>query len=108
MERPFSIKDGTFFFNEDEVVDYLTSLGFDKYDLSKIFLKSLDLDNDAEYIRRDKCDDYERYYDGLVQEIQEVKDEIFCLCDKLASGKGGTKVQYAQRIKDTFNYLSVG
>ena len=34
---------------------------------------------------------------GLIQEIQDI-------ADKLASGKGGTKIQYAEKLKKTCEY----
>lgn len=93
------LNDGTFIYSEDGLREYLTSLGFDWFDLLDFFVSMSAEVNESVYVRRDKVDDYERFYDGLCQDVRCATEEITSLCDGLASGKGGTKAQYAERIK---------
>lgn len=96
--RPMTLNDGTFIYSIDGLREYLISLGFDWQDFQEMLVDAAKID-DSIWVRRDEIDDYERFYDGLCQDVDCAVDEINCLCNQLASGKGGTKVQYADRIK---------
>ena len=41
-------------------------------------------------------------YSEVCNEIRYARENIYELCNKLASGKGGTKKQYAERIIKAF------
>ena len=101
--KPISLKDGTCIYNADMFIDYLISLGFDKIDLQRIDyeIHPESLDHD-EWVRRDEIDDYEKMYSEVSNEIRYARDDIYELCNNLASGKGGTKKQYAERIIKAF------
>lgn len=99
--RPIILNDDTYIYSTNGLKEYLVSLGFDIHELAEFLLSDIEVDNNV-YIRRDCVDDYECLYSELDNQVRQYANELETLCDKLASGKGGTKVQYAQRIMKSF------
>ena len=99
--RPVVLNDDTYIYSADGLKEYLVSLGFDIHELAELLLGDIEVDNNV-YIRRDCVDDYECLYSELDNQVRQYANELEALCDKLASGKGGTKVQYAQKIMRSF------
>lgn len=50
-----------------------------------------------------KIDNYEKEAEYLNECLNEMQNELLYVADNLASGKGGTKIQYADRIKKIVN-----
>ena len=101
--KPIVLKDGTYIYDTDGFIQYLLSLGFDKIDLQQINLEFHPEElNPDEWVRRDDIDDYEYMYSEVSNEIRYARENIYELCNKLASGKGGTKKQYAERLIKAF------
>ena len=99
------LNDGTYIYDGRTAIDLLYSLGMDDIDIDN-FQKYISEDgeeHDIEYWKTeakewelDSAHEYEKR-EGLICAVQD-------LADKLASGKGGTKVQYAQRFKDACEF----
>ena len=99
------LNDGTFIYSTRTLEDYLYSLGMDDLDIQavqnylneKYETRNIDYwKNEAKEWERDSVREYE-LRNGLICEIQNLADE-------LASGKGGTKAQYAERFKELCEY----
>ena len=99
------LNDGTFIYSTRTLEDYLYSLGMDDLDIQAVqnYLnekyETHNIDywkNEAKEWERDSVREYE-LRNGLICEIQNLADE-------LASGKGGTKAQYAERFKELCEY----
>jgi DNA-binding transcriptional MerR regulator len=95
-----TLNDGTFLYKEDMVKDYLRSLGFDIDELADILTE--DERKDAACLE-EMLDNQERELDGIYCNLRDYKEELEELCNKLASGKGGTKVDYSRKIKYQFD-----
>ena len=85
------LKDGTYIYDEKTAVEYLTSLGFEKFDIEDMRL----------FIAEDTVEDaYRRGYDDAAWKDDEVKlDGYFCACRDLAQGIEELCNMYAQRYK---------
>jgi hypothetical protein len=99
--------DGTVIYNGDSAREYLFSLGFNKFEIMELIDLLVNDTAEGEYILDDitygevikeENDYYERWQDGIRNDYLDEYEELEVLCDKLASGKGGTKVQYANKI----------
>ena len=98
-------KDNQFIESGYDAEEYLSSLGMDKIDIENFYqyLNDNHYYEGSEYWKREakewEADSMQQYEmrAGLIQEVQE-------LADKLASGKGGTKFQYAERLKKLCEY----
>lgn len=99
---PITLNDGTFLYDEDILEDYLKNLGFNVRELTNALCPEVEEINLGEWVRRDDVDKYEEWYSDLSVEVRTGYDTICELCDKLASGKGGTKVQYADKIRRAY------
>lgn len=85
--------------------DYLDSLGMDKFDIEAMqtYLSEKYEEHSVDYWKQeakeweqDSINQFEKR-NGLICDIQE-------LADNLASGKGGTKIQYANKLKELCEY----
>ena len=99
------LNDGTFIYDSRTAEDYLGSLGMDKDDIIAIqkYLSEKYEQHTVDYWKqeakeweKDSVHNYE-LRNGLICEIQNLADE-------LASGKGGTKAQYADRLRNLCEY----
>ena len=99
------LNDGTYIYDSRMLEDYFYSLGMDDLDIEAVqnYLnekyETHNIDywkNEAKEWERDSVREYE-LRNGLICEIQNLADE-------LASGKGGTKAQYAERFKELCEY----
>ena len=99
------LNDGTYIYDSRTLEDYFYSLGMDDLDIEAVqnYLnekyETHNIDywkNEAKEWERDSVREYE-LRNGLICEIQNLADE-------LASGKGGTKAQYAERFKELCEY----
>lgn len=90
------LKDGTFIADVPSLNDYLEGLGFDVYTLANMYSK--DWREDCRVLQEDR-DWWERQADHYYCALNNLSNEIDELADKLVTGKGGTKAQYAQRFK---------
>ncbi len=99
---PITLNDGTFLYDEDILEDYLKGLGFNVKELANALCPEAEEINCGEWVRRDDVDRYEEWYSELSTEVRTGYNTICELCDKLASGKGGTKVQYADKIRRAY------
>ena len=97
------LKDGTFITDVPSLNDYLSGLGFDVYVLAHIYNK--DLREEYRILQEDR-DFYERQADHYYCALNDLSTEIDELADKLATGKGGTKVQYCQKFKKLTEYYN--
>jgi len=95
------LNDGTYIYSARTAIDFLYSLGMDDIDIDNFqkFLSEEDETNTVDYWKQEakewELDSAHQYElrNALICEIQD-------LADKLASGKGGTKAQYADKIKN--------
>lgn len=94
---PMILNDGTYIYNPYTLKEFLSSLGFDPSTVEDVFNEKLISENKN---LKDICNSYEREIDGYMCAIRDMSEELEDLADKLSSGKGGTKVQYAERIKN--------
>jgi hypothetical protein len=103
MTMPVTTNDGTFIDSKDSAIEYLSSLGFDKFDIEN--LGTLLVGDILEEIAIDKqyCQDRQDEVYMILEAVGHMRDDIQDLCDKLGSGKGGTKIQYAKRIMEAFD-----
>ena len=97
------LKDGTFITDIPSLNDYLSGLGFDVYALAHMYNK--DLREEYRILQEDR-DFYERQADHYYCALNDLSTEIDELADKLATGKGGTKVQYCQKFKKLTEYYN--
>lgn len=97
------LKDGTFITDVPSLNDYLEGLGFDVYTLANMYSK--DWRENYKVLQEDR-DWQERQADHYYCALNNLSTEIDELADKLATGKGGTKVQYAQRFKKLTEYYN--
>ncbi len=100
--KSVTLNDGTFIYSEDGLKDYLKHLGFDIEELTNVLCPEAEEIKSGEWVRRDNVDRYEEWYSALSVEVRTGYNVICELCDNLASGKGGTKVQYADRIRRAY------
>jgi hypothetical protein len=95
------LNDGTYIYDGRTAIDFLYSLGMD----------NIDIDTFQEYISEDGEEHDIEYWKQEAKEWElhsahqyELRNALICeiqdLADKLASGKGGTKAQYAAKIKN--------
>lgn len=95
------LNDGTFLYNEYTVKEYLEALGFDMQELMNMLAGDIIQERDEnEAMWREE----ERYRFCVEEHMSTAWNELDDIADDLASGKGGTKVQYAQKIKDCINF----
>ena len=90
---------GQTIYNERSARDYLASLGLDIFQIDA-FVQYLTEDIEDEYANLEH--DFmvvEQERDMIFENHNIMIGELLDLADELASGKGGTKVQYADRIK---------
>ena len=90
---------GQTIYNERSARDYLASLGLDIFQVDA-FVQYLTEDIEDEYANLEH--DFmvvEQERDMIFENHNIMIGELLDLADELASGKGGTKVQYADRIK---------
>lgn len=103
MNGVIILNDGTFIGDEASLCDYLINLGFNVDDLRNELCS--DIVEERDIALQDNqyyellADDYHNKLNGLSTEIED-------LADKLATGKGGTKVQYSQRFKYLADYYN--
>ena len=99
------LSDGTCIYNSRVARDFLESIGIDKLDFEELCAYISDEYNpyaveywetEAKEWELDSAHEYEKR-EGLICAVQDLADE-------LASGKGGTKVQYAQRLRDACEF----
>lgn len=102
MNYHVTLNDGTFLYSEDGVKEYLENLGFDIEALTYMLSPAQALYDEGSLIDKENCDKYEELYSEIDYEVRTGYNIIEDLCNKLASGKGGTKVQYADRIKRAY------
>lgn len=97
--------DDTSIYNCSSALDFLSSFGMNREDIAEFFQYLSDeyyyesaeyWQNEAKEWEKDSTQQYEARA-GLIQEIQDI-------ADKLASGKGGTKIQYAEKLRKTCEY----
>lgn len=102
--RPITLNDGTFLYNEWSVKEYLTSLGFDDLEeLGELLFPYLFKENNW---YKEMYQAQERELDGCYMNNRYFLEELEAVLDRLASGKGGTKVQYSYQIRKLAqNYL---
>lgn len=99
------VKNGEYIYNSRTAIDFLYSLGMDNIDINT-FRQYISEDGEehtldywkqeAKEWEKDSIHNYE-LRNGLICEIQNLADE-------LASGKGGTKAQYADRLRNLCEY----
>ena len=85
--------------------EFLLSIGLSVEDIEELqsYLNQLNEENDVSFWRQEAYDweqDSIREFElrsGLISTIQNLADE-------LASGKGGTKAQYAQHLRDACDF----
>lgn len=98
-----TLNDGTFIYNEDTAKEYLKSLGVDDVQgFIYMLAPAQERYDNGELVDPNVGDNYELFYSQLSCEVRSAYEEVCELCNKLASGKGGTKVQYADRIRRAF------
>lgn len=100
MVNSITLNDGTFLYDKIGVYEYLSSLGFDIDDLFNMMCGGMveevqEANENAKYWE-DRFIDYDYNMRTMYNEIKD-------LTDKLASGKGGTKMQYSHRIMNVIN-----
>ena len=82
--------------------EFLSSLGLDKWDIEEFCQMlltnsdAIDWKKEAKEWELDSMQQFEKR-NSLINEINE-------LADKLESGKGGTKKQYAERLRQTCEF----
>lgn len=96
LDTPIILKDGTFLTDHRSLLDFLSGIGFDVEQLRTTLCADL-LDGLNGY--REDCRYHELQADHYYCALNDLSNEIDELADKLATGKGGTKVQYAKRFK---------
>lgn len=101
MFRPLVLKDGTYLYSEDTLLEYFNSLGFDSQDLKDFFQQ--DLKNECSRLE-EIIDSFELRADNYFCNLRDMALEIEELCNKLRVGKGGTKKQMADKIMSVVNY----
>ncbi len=100
-----TLRNGECIYSARTAIEFLYSLGMDDIDIDKFqeFLSEEDETNTVDYWKQEakewELDSAHQYElrNNLICEIQD-------LADKLASGKGGTKAQYADKIKGVCEY----
>lgn len=101
------LDDGTYIYSSRTAIDFLHSLGMDNIDINTFqeYISKDEEEHDIEYWKQEteewKLDSAHQYElrNGLIREIQD-------LADKLATGKGGTKAQYAAKIKNICEFYA--
>lgn len=103
LDNPIILKDGTFLTDHNSLLDFLSGIGFDVEQLRTMLCA--DLLNELNDYREDF-----RYHELLADHyycaLNNLSTEIDELADKLASGKGGTKANYAQRFKKLVEFYN--
>lgn len=97
--------DGTYIYSYDTLADWLQDKGIDDFNLEEFMDMCQDptIKDDAEWYKRE-YDNLERAVDGYYCNLRDMANDIDDLADKLASGKGGTKANYAERFKDIVRF----
>ena len=98
---PIILDDKTFIYNRYSLDEYLSSLGFYVRDLEEIYSEEANHRLDCLEASRDE---YELAADYYSNQLVSLGNELEELVDNLASGKGGTKKEYAARIKNMIQY----
>lgn len=96
LDNPIILKDGTFLTDHNSLLDFLSGIGFDVEQLRTMLCA--DLIDELNGYREDNRF-YELQADHYYCALNDLSNEIDELADKLATGKGGTKANYAQRFK---------
>lgn len=96
LDAPIVLKDGTFLTDYHSLLDFLTGIGFDTEQLRTMLCADL-LDELNGY--REDHSFYELQADHYYCALNDLATEVDELADKLASGKGGTKLQYSLKFK---------
>lgn len=99
------LDNGICLYNSRTAADFLESIGISRLDFEKLCEYISDeydpyaieyWKTEAKEWKLDSAHEYEKR-EGLICAVQDLADE-------LASGKGGTKVQYAQRLRDACEF----
>lgn len=90
-----TLNDGTYLYNNYQVVAYLSSLGFDTEELKEILSPELDM------TLADKGDDWEAIADGYYNAYQNLCNEVEAECEKFLAGRKITKAKFVDWLKDT-------
>ena len=98
------LKDGTFIADVPSLNDYLEGLGFDIYTLANMYSK--EWRENYKVLQEDR-DWQERQADHYYCALNNLSTEIDELADKLATGKGGTKVQSQNKYYDVEIYKNL-
>lgn len=97
------LKDNTFIDNIDSLTDYLVNLGFNIQDLKNCLCAE---EYDRIKMLQNSQEDYEREADAWYRSTYDMAAEIHDLANKLATGKGGTKIAYADRFHKIADYYA--
>lgn len=92
------LNDGTWICDNIDMKEYLVSLGFDLKELASALLVEYGW-IDTDYILRDDCDDYERYYSEVTCAYQNLVEEIKAMNKKFLSGRKLTKAKYVTELE---------
>lgn len=103
LDNIIILKDGTFITDVPSLIDYFTGLGFNIEELSNFFCQ--DIIEEYNHLQESRNEE-ERAADHYYCALNNLSTAIDELADKLATGKGGTKVQYAERFKKLTNYYN--
>lgn len=99
--------DGTCIYDSRTAIEFLYSLGMDNTDID-CFIEMISESNDEHTIDYWKREAKEWELDSAHE--YELRNDLICeiqdLAEKLGSGKGGTKAQYAQKFLDICEFYA--
>lgn len=108
MKVHMSLNDGTFLYNKDSVVNYLSSLGFDIEDLAECLLTDSRSWKDGTVVLHDDAprgDDWEAIADGYLQSYENIRDEVEAHSKQFLAGRKETKAMFVDWLN---NFLEDG
>lgn len=102
------INDGTLIYSRDTLIEWLRDKGLDDFSLEEFLDMCQDptIKQDVEWYK-DNYEGMEREADGYYCNLRDLAQEVENLANKLATGKGGTKAQYAEKFKKLADYYGV-
>ena len=90
---------GQTIYDERSAREYLASLGLDIFQIENfVYYLTCDTEEEMRNLELD-CSILQQERGMIFENHNTMINELLNLADELASGKGGTKVQYADRIK---------
>lgn len=99
--KPIILKDGTYLYDEEAILDYLFSLGFDKFDIEEL----LTTKNDEIQSLQTELEEAERCIDSYYIALNSFSMDVLDICQNLRDGKG-TKAKIADELERLVNFYT--